>query len=95
MKDEQDEQEDQVVSSLECVVCHKVETGVNCFLDGLFDFDMYKCKTCGKIFHCDCLEIKPDSKLDQKFIAWFNDETDITCDREEMPDKFCPFCRKH
>jgi len=78
--------------SFECAICHEVENGVD---DTLFDFDMYKCKKCGKIFHVDCLGLEPDSELDTQFIDWFNEEdgTDIEFDREEMPEKFCPLCR--
>jgi len=71
-----------------CFFCGDLEDG------DLFDLDMYKCESCGNIFHCDCLGIEPDSPLDADYLSWWNDETDIEMDREKMPAKFCPLCRK-
>ena len=79
--------------SFECAVCHKVECEED---NGLFDFDMYICSKCSNIFHCDCLNIEPDSELDEQFVSWFNEDgLEEEFDRENMPPKFCPMCREN
>lgn len=85
--DEVDEVDEE--DGVECAVCHVVETEGD-----LFDLDMYKCGSCGKSFHADCLGIEPDSQLDVDYMSWWNDETDVVMDRWDMPEKFCPLCRE-
>lgn len=74
--------------SFECAVCHKVETEGD-----MFDLGLFQCVKCGIIFHDECIGIEFDSPLDDDYNAWLSDETDVTMDREALPERFCPICR--
>lgn len=67
-------------SSFICAICGELESGWDV---GCSDFDMFRCRKCGREVHIGCVN--------------FSDElqSDFDCsdyNLEEMPSKFCPFC---
>jgi len=67
-------------SSFICAICGETESGRDSCIG---DFDMFRCRKCGREFHFECADFPDHLKTDYDLHDYST---------EEMPSKFCPFC---